>query len=357
MTHGSVTSTVDESSVQEAHSRTNRLRHVGRCWSRQELVTGAALVAIGVLALLLRIPGLTSTGLFRADAWVALGSRVGLGTAVRMSSTSPGFMTAERFWIGLDPGSSLWAQILPLLVGIAGVFAIYFLVRYWGKARWLALTAAFTVAVSPVATQYSTHVKQYSTDFLLACFLLWRAEATRRSPTSARLVGLGFGSAGAILISGSVAPVIVGSWLAVLCSNATNRNDRLRIVKAGVVMAALLGCVYLLFFDGIPEVLHRYWVLSDAFLESRVADRVLAQPLLRRERHHCRSGRPGRAHRRVRQPVLDHCQDLSSCGRARDSVGCRACCTRTGFASRAHPACGVGRQFCQRNSPWNRTHG
>ncbi len=156
--------------------------------------------------------------------------------------------------------------MLPFLVGTAGIVAIYFLVRYWGMARWLALTAAFAVAVSPVATQFSTHVKQYSTDFLLTCFLLWMAEAARRSPTSRRLTGLGVGSGVAILISAAVTPIIVGSWVAVLICNARNSSDRRRITLAGVGMAAFLGVVYLLLFQSLPGVLHRYWALSGAFL-------------------------------------------------------------------------------------------
>jgi hypothetical protein len=143
---------------------------------------------------------------------------------------------------------------------------MFLLVRYWGLARWLALTAAFTVAVSPIATQYSTHVKQYSTDFLLTCLVLWRAEATRRSPTARRLTVLCVVCGVAILISGSVAPVIVGSWVAVLFCNLRDAEGRRRIVMAGAAMAAFLAVVYVLFFRNVPGVLHRYWALSDAFL-------------------------------------------------------------------------------------------
>ncbi len=134
-----------------------------------------------------------------AERQVSLGS----GTALRMGTATP----EASLWPS-EPGSasikgsSLWAQLLPFIAGQCGILAIYFLVRYWRLARWLALTAAFVVSVSPIATQYSTHVKEYSTDFLVACFVLWRAEAARRSPDKRQLIIFGVGSGVAVLISG-----------------------------------------------------------------------------------------------------------------------------------------------------------
>ena len=186
-----------------------------------------------------------------------------------MSTTTPGFTIAERTWIGFDPGSSLWAQQFPFLIGIAGVVAIFFLVRYWGLARWLALTAAFVVAVSPVAAQYSTHTKEYSTDFLLACFVLWRCEAARRLPATRQLAILAVGSGAALLISASVAPVVVGAWGAVLVCNLGERDARRRIVVAGTTVAVFLGGLYALLFRNLTPVLHRYWADGGAFSTTR----------------------------------------------------------------------------------------
>ena len=77
------------------------------------VATAIGLLAVVALGVIVRIPGLTETGLWRDDAWTALASKVGLGTALRISTTTPGFAVAERTWIGFDPGSSLWAQLLP----------------------------------------------------------------------------------------------------------------------------------------------------------------------------------------------------------------------------------------------------
>ncbi len=161
----------------------------------------------------------------------------------------------------------MWAQLLPFLVGLCGILAIYLLVRYWGLARWLALSAAFVVAVSPIAAQYSTHVKEYSADFLLACLILWRGEAARRSPTDRTLILLGLSSGVAVLISGAVVPVIVGSWAAVFLCHLSDRDVVRRIAAGCVGMVAFLGVAYLVFFRTLSGVLHRFWANGGAFLD------------------------------------------------------------------------------------------
>jgi hypothetical protein len=184
-----------------------------------------------------------------------------------MAAATPGFTLAERTWIGFNQGSSWWAQLLPFIAGVGGIVAIYFLVRFWGLARWLALSAALVVATSPIPTQYSAHVKEYSTDFLLACLVLWRGETARRSPTKRSLIILGLDSAVAVVISAAILPVIVGCWAAVLFCHLRDRDAVRRIVAGGIAVAAFLGLVYLLFFRNVTDVLHRYWVNGGAFLD------------------------------------------------------------------------------------------
>ena len=111
-------------------------------------MTLGAVVLVGVW---LRLSGVTSHGLWRDDAWVAMTSRVSMGTALRMGATAPGFTLIERSWVLLDPGSSAWAQLLPLALGVAGIVAMFLLARYVGLSRWLALATAAFVALSPVA--------------------------------------------------------------------------------------------------------------------------------------------------------------------------------------------------------------
>ncbi len=224
----------------------------------------ALVVALGTA---IRLHGLTTHGLWRDDAWTALTSRVGLGTALHMSTTTPGFTLLARWWIGIHPGSSLWAQALPLVFGVGGVLAMYAVSRFYGLPRWLSILGALVVATSPVAVQYSTHVKQYSADLLLASLLLWMGEAARRSGSRRRLVVLALASAGAALASASVLPVVGGVWVALLIDAVAHRERIPNVLRAGVPLGVYFVGLYLLLLRHLPPVLHRYWLLSGAFID------------------------------------------------------------------------------------------
>ena len=109
--------------------------------------------------------------------------RVGIGTAWHMWLTAPAFYFLERSFIGLHPGVTWWAQIPPLVAGIAAIPAIYFLARHFGFGRAVGLILALLVCVSPVCVVYSTRLKEYGTVFLMTCVMLWVAETARRQPT------------------------------------------------------------------------------------------------------------------------------------------------------------------------------
>ena len=140
--------------------------------------------------------------------------------------------------------------------------AIFFLVRYWGLARWLPPQPPSWWLCHRVAAQFSTHSKEYSTDFLLTCFVLWRGEAARRLPAIRRLAILAVGSAAALLISASVAPIVIGSWAAVFVCNVRDAGGRRRVIIAGTTVALFLGGLYALLSRNLTPVLHRYWAGS-----------------------------------------------------------------------------------------------
>src|ERR1700679_1649795 len=93
----------------------------------------------------MRVQGLTSLGFYRDDAWAAMSSRVGLGTAWHMWVTAPRFSLLERSVIGLGPGTTWWAQIPPLVAGVAAIPAMYFLARHVGFQRVAGLVLALLV--------------------------------------------------------------------------------------------------------------------------------------------------------------------------------------------------------------------
>ena len=178
------------------------------------LATVVLLVLVGA-GTAMRVQGLTSLGFYRDDAWAALSSRVGIGTAWHMWLGAPGFYFLERSFFDLHPGSTWWAQLLPLAAGIAAIPAIYFLARHFGFRRLAGLVLAGIVCVSPICVIYSTRVKEYSVVFLVSVAVLWVAETARRQPDRTRLTVLTMVSVVAFAVSASVGPVIAGAWIAV----------------------------------------------------------------------------------------------------------------------------------------------
>jgi len=222
-----------------------------------------ALVVLGLLVVLatwLRAGGLTHLGLYTDDAWAALDARVGLGTALRMGVTAPGYTLAERSWILLHPQSSTWAQLPALVLGVAAVVAAYTLVRTYGLARWLGLAAALVVTVSPVAIEYATRVKEYSADFVLAVALLILAERSRRDRQSgALLAGLAGFSLAAFFVSASTVVVVAGVWTALLVDAALDGPRRRLVLIWGGAAAAGCAVVAAVFLRRLPPALHDFW--------------------------------------------------------------------------------------------------
>jgi hypothetical protein len=236
-----------------------------------------ALAALTAIATWVRLPGLTRLGLYTDDAWAAMSARVGLGTAIRMGVTTPGYSLAERSWIQLRPASVAWAQLPALILGIAAVIAMYALARWYRLPRWLALAAALVVATGPVTVAYSSHVKEYSADFVLACMLLVLAEASRRSRASVRLLGgLTVMSIGAFFISASVATVIAAVWAALLIDGVADPERRRRVLTSGAVAAAACGLIALVLLRDLPPSLHGFWQDRGFFPQTSSAGAVVA---------------------------------------------------------------------------------
>ena len=180
----------------------------------------------------MRVQGLTTLGFYRDDAWAALSSRVGIGTAWHMWLAAPGFYFLERSFIELHPQSTWWAQLPELAAGIAAIPAIYLLARHFGFRRVVGLVLACIVTVSPVCVVYSTRVKEYSTVFLVSVAVLWAAETARRRLDRTRLAVLAALSVAGFAISASLGPVIAGVWIASgICVLRDDRHRRDVIVS------------------------------------------------------------------------------------------------------------------------------
>lgn len=218
-------------------------------------LTWAALAGLVAVTIAIRVHGLTSLGLWRDDAWVALTARVGIGTAWHMLVTTPGFHLLERTLIVIGPGTTWWAQLAPLVFGIAGVPAMYALARYFMLSRRAALATAVLVCISPPCALYATRVKEYTADFLLTCLLLALAEAARRRPRRNQLMAFGLVSVFAFFVSATVVTVITGLWLMLGLFALRDGRVLRRVIGASVVTAVGCGAVAAVFYRDISPVL------------------------------------------------------------------------------------------------------
>ncbi len=226
---------------------------------RNRVVTTVILLVLVGAGTAMRVQGLTSLGFYRDDAWAALSSRVGIGTAWHMWLGAPGFYFLERSFFDLHPGSTWWAQLLPLAAGIAAIPAIYFLARHFGFRRLAGLVLAGIVCVSPICVIYSTRVKEYSVVFLVSVAVLWVAETARCQPDRTRLTVLTMVSVVAFAVSASLGPVIAGAWIAVAVSSSRDRDHRREVI--GFAAIVVVGCVVVaaIFYRHVSPALIRFW--------------------------------------------------------------------------------------------------
>jgi hypothetical protein len=229
-----------------------------RRWAGGRLAVGL-LVALCAFGAAIRLPGLTTADLWFDDAWAALPAHVGWSDAVRMVTTTPLYTLALRSWLQVGPADTWWAQLPAVVLGVAGIAAVYALVRGHGLGRVAALVCAAIVAVGPVTVTYSTRVKAYPADLLFGCLVLWLAERWRREPTARSLALLGTASLLALWTSASTAAV-VGGCAAAVALVAWARPE-LRRQAAALVAALAVGSVALwaVVLRHLPPQLRANW--------------------------------------------------------------------------------------------------
>jgi hypothetical protein len=225
-----------------------------------------------VVAVGLRAPGLSAHGLYRDDAWPALASEVGLGRAMRIGVTTPGFELFLRAWLSVSR-AGWWAQVPALVASTLTVIAVYVLVRRIGCGRVAALAAGGVLALSPVSVLFATRVKPYSFDALSTVVVIATALALSRHPNSWRrwalllLVSLGAG-----FFSASTLPVSVAAmaWSALLTLGQCWRDRRARCLAVAVpaVFLALVSVYASVVLASVPESLHESWRTNFIFASS-----------------------------------------------------------------------------------------
>jgi hypothetical protein len=225
--------------------------------TRLEIALCSAIVLFGAS---IRLPGLSASDLWEDDAWLVLPAKVGLHQALRMDVSTPLFLLVLRQWALLDPGTTAFIQFLPLVASIAGIAALWWLVRTLGGSLWTRAIVTLFGAVTPDAVEYSVRVKEYSVEVLLGLLLLIGLAKAVEHPTPRRAMTLLVLSVLACLTSG-VLVLFVAAVLAAYVLFGVRRRDRLdRWWEASVAGTGIaIGATYLAFYDQIPPALQRFW--------------------------------------------------------------------------------------------------
>ena len=214
----------------------------------------AAVAFLLGLALAVRAPALTSSGLYRDDAWPLLATRTDLGRAVRIGVTTPGYEVFIRLWGGGLGDSAPWAQVPALAASLAAVAVAYLLARRLGCRPASALVAGGLLALAPMAVLFATRVKPYPFDALNCLGLLALAVWTAARPSGRRWAALVAASVAAPLFSASVLPVAVTAlaW----CAWRSRSRLAVAVVAGWAVLVAAYATTVL---GNVPPPLHDSW--------------------------------------------------------------------------------------------------
>jgi hypothetical protein len=232
---------------------------VARSIVTSKRVDGTVVLLLCGVGAALRVPGLTRADPWFDDAWATLPSRVPLSSAVHMVVTTPLYAFALRWWIELRPTQTWWSQLPALAFGIAGIAAVYGLIRALGYSRLAAFAAGAVVVAGPIAVAYSSRLKEYPVDLLCACLVLWLVERWRSQPTRRGLVLLAVASIGCLWVSASTAAVVGGAAVVVVVVAWTRRDLRRdAVVLVGALAAASAG-LWAVFLRHVPSQLRTNW--------------------------------------------------------------------------------------------------
>ncbi len=218
------------------------------------------IAATMVAALIRRANGFTSHSLFFDDAWAALPSHVGAGTALQMSVSTPLWTMVERWWILLNPHSTSWSQFPPYVCGALGSVLVFPLLRRFGASRWAAAIGTSLLAVSPMITTYSTRVKPYTAEMLLAIGLYFLADRARRDRHIRSLAIFSLAGVASFAVSFALFSTVAALWLVMAWQVRRDTSSRLRVLSGGIITAVLLGAVAAPYVVNRPPSLGDNWV-------------------------------------------------------------------------------------------------
>jgi len=202
-------------------------------------------VAIAILAALLRLPGLGADALWLDEAnGVLIASRgvAGILDSLARDGNPPLFYLLLHGWIALFGDSEAAVRSLALAFGVAGVVAVFAAGRVLFPARRdVAIAAAALVAIGPLHVHYSQEARMYTLAPLLgvlALAALQRALASGRArwfAAHAALLAAGLYTHNYFLFMAPVAPIA-----ALLAPGRLGRARAFAFAAAASLAAALV---------------------------------------------------------------------------------------------------------------------
>jgi hypothetical protein len=237
--------------------------------SWQKLAFAGALLAIAVLALFQREPGLGPDALFLDDQWVAV--LVRHATLAQANDIRPpvtvGFIALLKVVAAVADNTPSALQFLPLACVFAQIPLLGWVAYRWTGRFTLGLVAALLLAQNSAVGIYSLRVKPFTLDSLATVVLFWLAVELVRRPSRRRLATLA--AVALVAMAMSFPAVMVGAVLVNVLALYQWRTDvrgqrHTPMLTALAYNAALLGLFFLLIHGHRSETILRYW--SDSFM-------------------------------------------------------------------------------------------
>ncbi len=224
-----------------------------------DLCIVAALLFAG---LWLRSAELGPSTLWYDDAWAALALRAESWSDLwSMTPTNQGFTFVLRGWFDVVGFSETRAQLLPFVAGVAtGPTAFWLWRRYIGRDG--ATMAAGLLVVSPILIGYSTRVKPFAVEALIAVVLLTLALWISDDPRSIhRWSTLTAAAVLATVFSGALAVVVGGAFAGagVAAIRADPRSWKTPLAFAGAYGIFAIPWALFVLLPGSVQPLRDFW--------------------------------------------------------------------------------------------------
>lgn len=144
-----------------------------------------AILILTALAAALRAPGLAPDSLWIDDAWVAYAHRASWAEITEIGLSAPGFSASLKVLFSIVGFGEVRAQLLPFAAGIAAPALVFWVLRHRVRTG-VGLAAAGWMLLVPVHVEYSTRVKQYTIEVVLALLIVHFAWRVLEEPTDNR---------------------------------------------------------------------------------------------------------------------------------------------------------------------------